>query len=115
MKLWVDDVREPPSQDWFWAKTAEAAKAALSYKVTEVSLDYDLGSPLCDTPACADPEANCTVCRCQCHNRYPTGDTVLDFMKASETWPKKIRIHTDNLLAKRFMEARLKNLRLNSI
>lgn len=44
MKLWLDDVRPAPSDDWLWVKTVEEAKAALEvFEITEASLDHDLG------------------------------------------------------------------------
>lgn len=43
MKLWLDDEREAP-EGWEWAKTAdEAVQLIRNGKVTEVSLDRDLG------------------------------------------------------------------------
>jgi len=44
IKLWHDDVRPPPEDDWHWARTNEEAIALLSTgQVTVVSLDHDLG------------------------------------------------------------------------
>lgn len=44
MKLWLDDVRQPPDETWEWARTNEAAMAFLrTGTVTECSLDHDLG------------------------------------------------------------------------
>lgn len=44
MKLWHDDVRSPPSEEWFWARTNDDAKGFfLLEEVTECSLDHDLG------------------------------------------------------------------------
>lgn len=51
MKLWVDDLREPPSNDWTWAQTSAAAiwhithwqqDSYTSHGLT-LSLDHDLG------------------------------------------------------------------------
>ena len=43
MKLWIDDIREPPEQ-WAWAKTAGDAKVILSTgSIETVSFDNDLG------------------------------------------------------------------------
>ncbi len=43
MKLWHDDVRIAP-RGWVWATNNESAKAALeTLKVTDISLDHDLG------------------------------------------------------------------------
>jgi len=44
MKLFVDDLRDPPDDTWTVARTAEAAIALLSSReVEELSLDHDLG------------------------------------------------------------------------
>lgn len=43
MKVWHDDIRQPPS-GWVWARTNESAMALLTYEnVEEISLDHDLG------------------------------------------------------------------------
>lgn len=43
MKLWVDDLREPPS-GWRWALTSAAAIDLLAAnRFDEISLDHDLG------------------------------------------------------------------------
>ena len=44
-KLWVDDVRIPPSKEWDWAINFHAAILALeTFDYQEVSLDHDLAS-----------------------------------------------------------------------
>lgn len=46
MKIWLDDVREPPDDSWTWEETAKGAIALLHYPVepvTVISLDHDLG------------------------------------------------------------------------
>jgi hypothetical protein len=46
MKLWVDDVREPPDDTWWWAKSSRTAIGSMNYMRTpfeELSLDHDLG------------------------------------------------------------------------
>ena len=43
IKLWLDDVREPPDKSWAWVTTATAAIEMLkSGEVDEASLDHDL-------------------------------------------------------------------------
>ena len=43
LKLWVDDVRLPPS-GWIWAKDyAEAMLYIRSGTISQISLDHDLG------------------------------------------------------------------------
>jgi hypothetical protein len=44
-KLWLDDVRQPPNNSWYWAKTvAQAIKYARANKINYMSLDHDLGA-----------------------------------------------------------------------
>lgn len=44
MKVWLDDIREPPSNEWHWAKNIDDAWLSIEYgDVTEISLDHDLG------------------------------------------------------------------------
>lgn len=44
MKLWFDDIRRPPDDTWFWARTIEDAKLIVnSHDIQEASLDHDLG------------------------------------------------------------------------
>ena len=44
MKLWLDDVRPPPSSEWVWVKTAlDALKELRTAPCEVVSLDHDLG------------------------------------------------------------------------
>ena len=50
MKLWVDDVRQPPSDDWIWCTTTNDAIFAIHYYEHNMSddtiiidLDHDAG------------------------------------------------------------------------
>ena len=44
MRLWLDDLRPPPSEEWTWIRTVEEAIPLLEGgRVTEASLDHDLG------------------------------------------------------------------------
>lgn len=44
MRLWLDDIREPPDASWTWVQSVQDAKLAMkSLEVTELSLDDDLG------------------------------------------------------------------------
>ena len=48
-KMWVDDIRTPPDDGWFWSKTSENAiwnlnsfkEQGLNFQI--MSLDHDLG------------------------------------------------------------------------
>ena len=46
MRLWLDDIRRPPDEDWVWARTVEQAVDAVGFAgepITHMSLDHDLG------------------------------------------------------------------------
>ena len=49
IKIWIDDLRTPPSNDWIWIKSVNAAKKYISmiapYDAVEVmlSVDHDSG------------------------------------------------------------------------
>ncbi len=45
MKLWIDDVREPPDEEiWLWAKTSdEALKILKTRRIDFIAFDFDLG------------------------------------------------------------------------
>lgn len=52
VRLWIDDLRDPPSADWLWVKTSrEAMKALVDANVVEVSFDHDLGGDDTAMPA----------------------------------------------------------------
>ena len=75
-KLWVDDVRRPPSPGWTWVKTAaEAIDAVSTGEVGELSLDNDL------------------------HPFEHDGLEVIEWMAEHRVWPHLVHIHTDNRLA----------------
>lgn len=50
MKLWIDDMRRPPSNEWIWVKTVKSAQSAIwAYEhqmhddTITISLDHDAG------------------------------------------------------------------------
>ena len=50
LKLWIDDVRRPPSTDWIWIKTVKMAKSVIWYyehqyqdDTITIDLDHDAG------------------------------------------------------------------------
>lgn len=44
VKLWIDDIRDPPSGDWLIARSSRDAIAMIEmHHVTEISFDHDLG------------------------------------------------------------------------
>ena len=54
IKIWIDDIRTPPSEDWIWIKSVNAAKRYISmtspYGVADImlSVDHDAGDYACD-------------------------------------------------------------------
>lgn len=71
MRLWIDDLRDPPD-GWAWAKTSREAIDTLSGGgVTEISLDHDLGGD-------------------------DTSRTVVLWMCERDEWPAVVRVHSAN-------------------
>jgi hypothetical protein len=79
MKLWLDDVREPPGEDWTWVKTVPEAKEILgSQEVSEASLDHDLGED------------------------EPEGRTLVLWMAENDVWPSQEPVvHSGNVVGVR--------------
>ena len=77
MKIWVDDIRTPPDNEWIWFVSSSAALDFLKLckrnqlTVHEMSLDHDLGGE--DT----------------------TRPIVLWFCEA-DFWPVKVNVHSAN-------------------
>lgn len=91
MKVYLDDIRIPPN-DWEWVKwPKEAIKLLKTGKVTEISLDHDLGN-----------------------DKKGTGYDVILWMEEAvfntSFIPPKIIIHTSNTSARKKMEAGVKNI-----
>ena len=88
MKVFVDDVRDPPDDTWVLLRTGESAIAFLSTQEGEIdilSLDHDLGEG------------------------KKTGYDVLKWIEAQVFLhnympPKEILIHTDNPAGRKNME-----------
>lgn len=81
--LWLDDVRRPPSGDWAWARSVEAAIEILAKgTVIEASFDNDL------------------------HPFERDGLEVLVWMEENGVWPERVRVHTSN----RFASTKMCNL-----
>lgn len=88
-KLWHDDIRRPPSDDWLWARTNEQAREILStYDITEASLDHDLGCHELDPDA---PDA--WLYRGQSEDN---GFELVKWMCETGHLPKTIVIHSWN-------------------
>lgn len=92
MKIWVDDIRTPPSKEWTWVKSVNDAIAEIIYdelnveyegEICLISLDHDAGDFACDG-----------------------GDYIrlLDWLEETKrNYP--IRIHSMNVVGKMNMEA----------
>lgn len=91
MKIWLDDLRTPPSEEWTWCKNTTEVKALLSlsnsrWDVEILSLDNDHGEDKIE------------------------GYRVLDWLEEKKffvpgfVFPHKIRIHSANPVARRRME-----------
>lgn len=96
MKLWLDDIREPPApwididealklpphikMDWWvWAKDAESAIYGLRFlELSECSLDHDLGGEM-------------------------SGYDVVKFMCEYEVWPEVVKVHSMNPVGRQNM------------
>ena len=85
MKLWVDDLREPPDRSWTWAKTPDAAVLLLSQNPCEqISLDHDLG---------LSGEGDALTTR-----------PVVLWMCENNHWPATVTVHTANPVGRQWLE-----------
>lgn len=76
VRLWLDDVRRPPSEAWTWVKSVGTAIATLETSmVIEISLDNDL------------------------HPFDHDGLEVCEWMEEHKVWPGLAHVHTDNRVA----------------
>jgi hypothetical protein len=86
VKLWLDDVRQPPDPSWTRVKTvAEARSLMESAEVLEASLDHDLG-----------PDEHGA--------ELPAGRTLVYWMAEHDIWPSEaITIHSANVVGVEYM------------
>ena len=85
MKLWVDDLRPAPNDDWVWCKTSAHALAVMNYQLLvakrppeEMSLDHDLGGDDTTRP----------VVLWMCQNSF---------------WPPVVRVHSFNPVGREWL------------
>lgn len=81
MKLWVDDLRPPPNDEWGVAVSSGGAIYALGLwpdAITEISLDHDLGGDDTTRP-------------------------VVLWMAENDRWPAVVRIHTANPVGREWL------------
>lgn len=105
MRLWLDDIRDPPDDGgkWVVARTADEAIELLrnpSYYWTFASLDHDLGH----CASCAECKGWGSPCGCRCHL---SGNFVVNWMVAEGVYPERVRIHSMNPVGARNMQATL--------
>lgn len=91
VKLYVDDLRTPPT-GWLVARSVEEAVAVLRKGgVTHVSLDFDLGNP-----------------------RFGTGLDVLDWLERAvelgQLWLPRLQAHSGSTFGRLELEARINEL-----
>lgn len=103
MRLWLDDIREPPGEGWTVARTADEAIDLLrnpKHYFTLASLDHDLGH----CPACTECKGWGSPCGCRCHL---SGNFVVNWMVSEGVWPERVRIHSMNPVGAQNMKATL--------
>lgn len=93
MRLWVDDLRRPPT-GWTWAKTYDEAVEILARgEVTLASLDHDLGYVgVVETSSGIAVPGPGTVAGYD--NEAPTGYDIVKWMAENEVWPQELMTHT---------------------
>lgn len=80
MWLWVDDLRQPPTDGWTWVKTVRDAMAYLRHnRVDKISLDHDLGSG---------------------HTTRP----IMMWLCETDIWPDEVLVHTANPVGREWLE-----------
>lgn len=91
-KIWLDDIRTPPNNDWIWEKSVAEVMVRLEianllgYDIAILSLDNDLGDGEQEGYVVLDKLEERTFR----HDNFKT--------------PKKIQIHSANPVARRRME-----------
>lgn len=90
MRLWHDDVRLPPSDEWVWAQNNDQAKALLeTLPITICSLDHDLGAVVPE--GMAQEDANYLQGQAE-----ETGMQLVEWMIEKDLVPRTTIIHSWN-------------------
>lgn len=85
VKIWVDDIRTPPDDGWWWCKTSREAlwylnKMRAANGIIELmSLDHDLGGDDTTRP-------------------------IVLWMCENEFWPDEVRAHSMNPIGQEWLE-----------
>lgn len=112
MKLFLDDIRNPPDDSWTvvrsFVQAANTVILAGDDEITDMSLDHDLGVLSCDS--CTETEIDCLgdsgffICGCNCHKEAPSGMDFLKWIHEHQFWPtNKPTVHSANPVGARNM------------
>lgn len=110
MKLWIDDIRNPPDRTWNVCRTVPEAKEYLNTgvdKIEEMSIDHDMGTTGIIVGPCFDCKENpASMDDCPfCNSMMPTGYDLICWMEENDIWPKNPpRVHSQNVVGKKNME-----------
>jgi hypothetical protein len=106
VKLFLDDVRDPPDATWTVVRAAEAARDLLTdpdVVVTAASLDHDLGE--CDDCARSLPPRGYRLVTDTCRHKM-TGYDLVKWMVEHGAWPRtKPTVHSANPVGRANMAA----------
>lgn len=97
MKIYLDDIRNPPS-GWDLVKTADACIAKLETgNVEELSLDHDLAEEHYDEKNWEYIDMHgYTGTMDRANYREKTGYSVVQWMIQNNVWPKLVVVHSMN-------------------
>ena len=103
-KLWHDDIRRPPDDTWFWARTnRDAVSFLLVGDCAEASLDHDLGMHEADPD---EPDAFLY----KGGSQDGSGVDLVHCMLALRLVPPKVTIHSWNPDGANYMAGLLMSL-----
>ena len=90
MKIWVDDIRRPPT-GWVWAKTSDQAihmlEGSMSQGVEIMSLDHDLGGDDTTRP-------------------------IVLWMCENDFWPVEVVVHSANPVGVEWLEGMIERYKV---
>jgi len=115
LKLYLDDLRNPPDNSWTVCRNVREAQRFVERHqedgITDFSLDHDLGLCYCIPCAFSSGEESCLndngepICGCTCHVPEPSGYDFLKWIHENGYWPKnKPKVHSANPVAQQTMK-----------
>lgn len=108
IKLWLDDVRDPPDDSWTIARTAKEAIGILETgDVREASLDHDLGMVV--LPATDGTVVLATECLAP--SGYEVAVYIEQMASTGHKIPGVVKCHSANPVGKQRIEAALRSAR----